>query len=735
MSEAIRRSHTPEATVGRVRVRGLIPGLIVVSLVFYAALLSITSYMNFFYDEWDFVSYYRPKQSTSIWLAHNEHWSTFPILVWKLLLLMFGLRSHIPFEAALLAFHVLSVFLLFALVRRRSGDIPAFLAAVTLLMFGSGGTDIVWAFQIGFVASVAFGLAALLLIDGSSKWVLRAAAASIALIGSLTSSGNGLAFFAAAGVQVISDRRQWRMLVTFVPPSIAYGVWFLTYGRGQPGSPGLSADLRRGFGLDYVSKVADFVVHGLASAAGGVFGSPSLGAAILPLVTALIAVHWYRQRSIKSWQLGLSAGILAQFTLTGLVRAQGGVDQASESRYLYVAAAFLLPLIADAARELPWRGLWKPGLAVVFALSLVGNLTQLRDRALIDPVPALQLPPNTQVMQLEKVELQTAQAFRGAPDASLYAPLDPMIMPQLVAARFDQAVDESGSPVQTVDVDSLKLLPREGVNKVMLNLFGSALTFRQGPVPVGMPCRLVDSGSGSAFDFQMPAGGRLVLQAEKGGQLAIFLWYLGNSPNTPLRQVPIPPQTPEWLYVPDTGQQTTWQVRLVTTQVGVINFCGPSSTQLRQTVNYKYRSSAATGVLGPGWTAVADQATPSHRAAKLAAGTSSGSQNTFGTPFSLPAASYDVWFRIKTSSGSSTAPEVTLGLWDDTAATLAGGEAFRPGQIANTYAWVKVAANTVPTEGHFFQYQARVISSSTSDWYIDEALVAPAGSTIDPNLP
>src|SRR5205823_333842 len=159
------------------------------SAIVIASLLFLTRYWNFFYDEWDFVSWYRPSQSTSIWTPHNEHWSTIPILVWKGLFAVFGLSSHVPYEAALLAAHTASVFLLFVYVRRRSGDLLAFAAAATLLVLGSGAADIVWAFQLGFVASVAFGLVGLLIVDGESRTPLRIGTASAALLASLMCSG------------------------------------------------------------------------------------------------------------------------------------------------------------------------------------------------------------------------------------------------------------------------------------------------------------------------------------------------------------------------------------------------------------------------------------------------------------------------------------------------------------------------------------------------------------------
>src|SRR5579864_5117891 len=126
-------------SIGDVRAPRLWPALIVVSLLTFGALLYVTGYMNFFWDEWDFVTTARPWNINVFLLPHAEHWSTIPILIWKVLFLVVGIRTHIPYEAALLIGHLGAVLLLFTFIRRRSGDVSAFAAALVLLLLGGGG--------------------------------------------------------------------------------------------------------------------------------------------------------------------------------------------------------------------------------------------------------------------------------------------------------------------------------------------------------------------------------------------------------------------------------------------------------------------------------------------------------------------------------------------------------------------------------------------------------------------
>jgi hypothetical protein len=712
--------------LGDVRSRWLFWILAGISVLVIACIAYITRYLSFFYDEWDFVSWFRPSQPTSIWIPHNEHWSTLPILAWKVLFRVFGIRSHVPYEVATLAVHLACVLLLFQLVRRRSGDLPAFAAALTLLVFGSGGTNIVWAFQIAWVGSVAFGLLAMLLLDGNARLGWRMFAASAALVSSLMCSGIGLAFLVAVGLELAIDRQRRQRLVVLVLPIAAYGLWFVTNGAGVPGSPGLGADFRGGhLGLAYVANLANFVTLGAESTVAGIFGWAGIGTPLLPIVVALVAVHWYRQGKIDGWQVGMIAGAVAQFTLIGLVRSQNGLDAARDPHYVYIGAVFLLPVLADAARELPWRSAWRPALVAVFATSLISNSVQLRSAAVAQ----------TQLMKTQTAELQTVELFRGAPDMSLYSPLDDQIMPQLVAARYFAATDELGSPVNQIDLDHLPALPTQAVERVMLNLFGAALSVRTSSEEssAGLPCRNVDSTTATTLDFQVPVGQPLMIQSAKEGDVSVYLSFFKQMPAEPLQHIQLKPATPAWIHVPDTGKPTVWQLRIKTSPMGLLRICGVPSLQLRQTVTYVYAGEAAGGQLGLGWSAVPDTSTSSARAARAAGGTVPVQNNrfatdTFGAAYTPDPGAYDVWYRVKVTSATGSAAEMMLGMWDDTGVGWLGSTTFRANQVGTSYRWIKVAAGIVPVRGHLIQFQAYAIATLGTDWYIDTAVMAPAGS-------
>jgi len=736
LASAASKPVPSSALVGGARYPHLMLVVLGLSALVFAAVLYLTSYKNFFYDEWDFITSARPWNLNLLLLPHNEHWVTIPILVWKLLFVTVGLKSHIPYQAALLVTHVAAVLLLFVLIRRRSGDLPAFGAAVILLVLGSGWLNIVWAFQISFVGSVAFGVLAMLILEGEAR-LLRILSVSAALLCSLMCSGVGLAFLCAVAVQVLADRR-WRYLWAFALPVVAFGVWFLTYGAELPGTPGAPCPtcLPKGFGANahhgqitvaYIESLAGFVFTGLQATAAGVLGIVGVGAVLLPAFAVLVALHWFRQRGIEAWQLGQVAGILAWFTLVGLGRAQLGVGAAADSHYVYVGAVFLLPLIVDGARELPWRKLWKPVITGLFAVAVFGNALQLRGAAL----------NQVELMRDENIELQTVAAFRGAPDMALNRTVDATIMPQLKAGSYLAATSELGSPLPPASVDSLRRLPPHLVNQEMVILFGDALkvTSDSGRSVAGIHCDTTDSQTGTTIDLEVPGGQWIRLQSAEKGDALLFLSFVGPPDSGPLRHLQLQPSVPSWVYLPNTGRAVVWRLRVQTPAVGVLQICGATGFQ-GPPVAYVYRAEAEDGSLDPAWSVVQDADASSGRAVRIHAGTqvTSFKNDSFG-PWVVPVPGlYDVWYRVKVASTAGAEAEMTLGLWDGTANTWVTFGRFAPTQVGTHYSWVRAAAAITPIPDHAVQYLATFNAQTgpatlTTDWYVDQAVMVPTGSS------
>jgi hypothetical protein len=561
--------------VGDIRSRWLLPVLVGLSIVVAVWILELTSYKNFFYDEWGFISSRRPWRLDVILLPHIEHWSTVPILLWKLLFITVGLRSHVPYEAALLVVHVAAVLLLFTLIRRRSGDVPAFGAALILLVLGSGADNIVWAFQVAWAGSVAFGLLAMLLLDGDPPFPSRLAPVAVAILCSLMCSSVGLAFLVAVGMELLADRHRRRFLLALILPTAAFVEWFLALDTGLvPGSGGVSTNLLHGAnGWSYAVNLGHFVTTGLVASSTGAVGWEGIkGAALLLILAVGIAITWDFRRRLEAWQIGMIAGILFFFALTSSGRVQFGTDSATQTRYVYIGVVFLLPLLADGLRRIPWRGLWRPALLATFAVCILGNVTRLHDVAV----------SQVDLMRTEDAEMQTVEVFRGAPDMAVDNYIDTTVVSSMPARIYLAASAELGSPVPPATTATLRQLPSYAVDRVMLNLFGSAVVVAAGGSRSihGMPCRSIDSSAGSTMDLLVLDGQSIMFQSTGRGDASLYLSFLGPPPPQPQWHIGLDAATPEWVYLPDTGKAVNWHLRIQTTKVGVVRVCGAADIQV-----------------------------------------------------------------------------------------------------------------------------------------------------------
>ncbi|HXC77897.1 MAG TPA: hypothetical protein VNU19_12675 [Candidatus Acidoferrum sp.] len=562
------RPDDSRTRVGDVRAPWLLPLLAFLCVAAFVYVLHLTSYRTFFLDEWTFIVSRRPWDIGLILLPQNGYLTVIPIMVWKLLFATVGLRSYVPYEAALLATHVAVVLLLFVLIRRRSGDLPALAASATLLFLGSGAENIVYAFQINWVGAAAFGLLAMLLLDGQPPFPGRLPAVSLALLCSVMCHTIGIAFVAAVFIELAADPTRRRFLLSLVVPVAALGAWLLVFSTGHgSATPGVfSGVLRGGDGPTYFLTLARFVLSGVETSAAGIAGLPvTAGPAALAVLAGFAGWNLYRQGRIQTWQLGMVGGVLSLFGLAALGRAEGGPLYATQSRYIYEGAVFLLPLAAHAAAELPWRGLWRPALAASFALALLSNMIQLQIRAV----------SQIDFMRIEVAELQTVDVFRGAPDMTAHGYIDNAAMAELQASDYLAATAELGSPVPRISLDALRQLPPDAVDRVMLNLFGGAVTITADSARSvqGLICRDIESTAGFSINLNVPNGQAVMLQSSAGGEAMVYLGFESPPSPQPVYEGQLSPTTQEWVQLPDTGKPITWQLRITTSDVGLIRIC------------------------------------------------------------------------------------------------------------------------------------------------------------------
>ena len=333
----------------------------------------------FFLDEWDFLADRSVTSVDDLTRPHNEHWSTLPIIVYRAMYWVFGLRSYVPYVLLVVVLHLTAATLL-RVVMRRAGVHPwlATAAAGMFLFLGSGFQNIVWAFQIGFVGSLVCGLAHLILSDHDGEFDRRDAIGLLFGLAALMCSGVGVTMVATVGLAVLL-RRGWRMAALHTAPlGAAFLVWWVTVGRDA-----YSSTVRptpRGL-VEYVGTALGHAVReaGSLTVVGVALVVVLLGGCGLALVDG-IEGGWRRAAA----PFALVGGSVLFLTIAGMGRAGiFGLEAARISRYVHLVFAMLVPAIAVGANAIARR--WPvalPFLAVLLVLGIPGNLAEINGDSL-----------------------------------------------------------------------------------------------------------------------------------------------------------------------------------------------------------------------------------------------------------------------------------------------------------------------------------------------------------------
>lgn len=334
-------------------------------------LFRIGRFRWFYSDEWGMLTETGDGLGTLL-EPNNAHWSTLPTISYRILWSLFGLHSYLPYQAVLLCAHAAVVVLLWFVLRRCRVDpwLSTAVAAV-LVLFGPGADDIVWAFQIGFVGALAFGLGHILLVvDDPSKVGRRRDALGLAAgLCALMSSGVGVVMVAAvAGATLL--RRGWRAALlhggVLGAVYLAYVVLADPQSESPAGRPGLG-------------DLVDWFRNNVAAIFGGIGG----GGPLVVVLVAVVLVGLGLVLASRSWPdivsrlaipVALAGAALAFAGTTALGRWHLGDQAARSSRYVYIGAALVLPLIGvalDAVRR-RWPVLLVP-LVVLVLVPLPSN--------------------------------------------------------------------------------------------------------------------------------------------------------------------------------------------------------------------------------------------------------------------------------------------------------------------------------------------------------------------------
>ncbi len=302
----------------------------------------------FFGDEWEFLGGARRALPwyDELLAPHNEHWSTAPYAVYRLLESLFGIRSYWPYILTAILIHLLVVHLIWRLmVQGRVSPWVATVVVLPLIVLGAGAQNLLWAFQIGFLGSVALGLGAILLANHAGAWQWRDWGALALALFVLLWSGVAVLMVGICAL-VILLRRGVRPAVEFaIPPAAVYVVWAIAY----PPPTNLAASSLG----EFADSVWPFIATGLSTAADAfVFDLPLLGSLLLIALAVYLVRTTARARTEAAAIYACALGAVAQYLLSAYGRLKLGVGQATETRYGYIAIMLVVPAVAMVADRL-----------------------------------------------------------------------------------------------------------------------------------------------------------------------------------------------------------------------------------------------------------------------------------------------------------------------------------------------------------------------------------------------
>jgi hypothetical protein len=337
----------------------------VVEVIAFATWMVVGRADWFYIDEWDFLAARKAGNLGDLFRSHNGHWTTLPVLTFRLLYALFGLRVYLPYRVVVLVLYLTAAALLLV-VMRRAGVQPwiATAAASLFALFGAGWENIILPFQITFTGSLVFGLVFLLLVDHDGPLDRRDGLGALAGLLALLCSGVGVVMVAVAGIAVIL-RRGWQPALRLVVPlAVAYGVWLLAIGRTD-----------NAIGSFDAGEMVRFVLTGWRATFGALGPVAAFGIVLALLLAGGFGLAWAQRRATgRTTDLAVPAALLAGslvlLVITAVNRSAFGVDWARQSRYVSLVGAMTLPALAVAADALATR--WRWFLPVAVALFLVG---------------------------------------------------------------------------------------------------------------------------------------------------------------------------------------------------------------------------------------------------------------------------------------------------------------------------------------------------------------------------
>lgn len=323
-----------------------------------------------FLDEWAWLFHRESWALQDIFRNYNGHMVAITTLAMDVDRALFHAGAQGFLTAVSIAFQLLLAWLVFVYARRRIDAWIAFGLASLLLVYGSGYEVGAWSLNLGWVASLAFGMAAMTLYD-RERSTRRDVGVSALLALSLMGCDIGLAFVAWLAVRAFGCEDRRRAIPIVGPPLLLWVAWYLidVHGGGTAGY----------FPKSWPHWILNLIAYAFAGPLGLMpSDDPAWGRplAVAAAIATLVVLH--KRGKLTAELAALFALPISFWVLTAIGR--GGWSPPSTSRFTYVGYVLLIPLGVELARDFKIRGsALAAGFAAVWLLMLGGSLQSLSD--------------------------------------------------------------------------------------------------------------------------------------------------------------------------------------------------------------------------------------------------------------------------------------------------------------------------------------------------------------------
>jgi len=347
-------------------------GVHLLTLVAAAVFLTLLGSQQWFWmDEFAFIK----TEAPHILWGNLGHLSIAPWIMYRALLPVFGLDAYLPYVTFAIAAHLAAAHLLWRLIRRWGAWRATLLVGVFLVMTPAA-ENVLWAFQMAFVGSLALGLGAILMVDRPRPRWARVIGAILLLLAGLAFSGPAIPMVLAAAL-IVLHRAGWiKALVVVLSTAIPWLMWYLAFSRlgDRPPTYGATspADLPR------VLEMASLMP---IEAVEQILPVKFLGAAVLTawLVWLVMRAAQFRADRFAAIALVASGAMFA--LMTSISRLNFGVESAGAGRYVYAIAVFLLPSVALGISEIHLDRIGRVAGATFMVATIAVNAVGLANAA------------------------------------------------------------------------------------------------------------------------------------------------------------------------------------------------------------------------------------------------------------------------------------------------------------------------------------------------------------------